>query len=215
MVFLQLALDLIEFKKALDIAELAYPYVDIIEAGTPLIKSEGIRVVSELKRRFKDKLVFADLKTMDTGALEAQLAFRAGADIVSVCAQASKDTIRAAVEESRKWGRRITIDLIGVEDVVLKARELVCFSPDYFCVHTGVDEQVSGKRGFDKVKRFHMEVSYPYAVAGGIRPEDIAPLMDFKPSIVVVGGYVTGASEPDRATRVIREELDRFTRYHF
>jgi 3-hexulose-6-phosphate synthase len=122
MVFLQLALDLIEFKKALDIAELAYPYVDIIEAGTPLIKSEGIRVVSELKRRFKDKLVFADLKTMDTGALEAQLAFRAGADIVSVCAQASRDTIRAAVEESRKWGRRVTIDLIGVEEVVCSYR---------------------------------------------------------------------------------------------
>ena len=53
------------------------PYVDVIELGTPLIKQEGLSVVKYVKAAYPDKLVFADLKTMDTGELEADLALNA------------------------------------------------------------------------------------------------------------------------------------------
>jgi len=80
---IQLALDTLSAETALELARLTAPYVDILEAGTPLIKSAGIGIVSRLKIAYPDKLVLADLKSSDVGAYEAAMAFRAGADIVT------------------------------------------------------------------------------------------------------------------------------------
>jgi 3-hexulose-6-phosphate synthase len=208
MVFLQLALDFLKIDKALKIAEMTYSYVDIIEAGTPLIKSEGIRVVDIFKKNFQDRQILADLKIMDVGALEANMAFEAGADLISVCAQASIETISEAIQETRKWDKKVVVDLIGSKDWISRSKELQYLSPDYFCIHTGLNEQIKGKRPFEELKRFIREVSYPYSIAGGIKPEDISFIMPFKPSIIVVGGYITGAKDPNRAAKTIREAIN-------
>ena len=70
---LQVALDLTSKRKALEICRKVARYVDIIELGTPLIKQEGLKIVKDFKQ-FKKPIV-VDLKTMDTGFLEAELAF--------------------------------------------------------------------------------------------------------------------------------------------
>ncbi len=49
-----------------------------------MVKSAGIAAVTAIKAAHPDKLVFADLKTADAGELEAELAFEAGADLVTV-----------------------------------------------------------------------------------------------------------------------------------
>src|SRR2546425_9572986 len=80
----QVALDLIHLKDALRIAKAANRAgVEWIEAGTPLIKSEGMRSVKELKRALPAAVVVADMKTLDAGAIETEIAFEAGGGIVS------------------------------------------------------------------------------------------------------------------------------------
>ena len=64
---LQVALDLFKTEDALEILEEVADYVDIIELGTPLIISEGARVVKTVKDKYPDKIVFADIKVMDGG----------------------------------------------------------------------------------------------------------------------------------------------------
>ena len=68
---LQVAIDLLSTSDALTLLHKVGPYVDVIELGTPLVKQEGLSVVKYVKAAYPDKLVFADLKTMDTGELEA------------------------------------------------------------------------------------------------------------------------------------------------
>jgi len=59
---LQLALDFVDLHRAVRVAELAVPAgVDWVEAGTPLIKSEGLDAVRELKRLFPGKTVVAEV----------------------------------------------------------------------------------------------------------------------------------------------------------
>ena len=65
---LQVALDLFSTEDALRILGEVGEYVDIIEIGTPLIVAEGARVVNIVKKRYPDKIVFADIKVMDGGA---------------------------------------------------------------------------------------------------------------------------------------------------
>src|SRR3989449_404458 len=89
---LQVALDHMHLKRALLAAKEAVDGgADWLEAGTPLVKSEGIEVVRQLKKSFPGKTIVADLKTMDTGAVEGGLnsetvgdALKAGASIVIV-----------------------------------------------------------------------------------------------------------------------------------
>lgn len=207
MPLLQLAIDVIDPGRAIEIARRVEQYFDVLEAGTPLIKSAGIEIVKRLKRDFPQKLVFADLKIMDAGALEAAIAFDAGADLISVCGQAPPATIDEAIKETRRYGKRIIVDLIGARDMIKLAEELKSHSPDYFCIHTGLDEQRKGRRPSEFLEEYVTEISHPYAIAGGIRPEDIKDLIRFKPDIIVVGGYVTKATDPEEAAKRLREEL--------
>src|SRR5437879_12174373 len=80
----QVALDLIRMEDALRIAGAAHRAgVEWIEAGTPLIKSEGMRSVREVKRALPAAVVVADMKTLDAGAIETESAFEAGGENVS------------------------------------------------------------------------------------------------------------------------------------
>ncbi len=72
-VALQLALDFVDISRALTVAALAVPAgVDWIEAGTPLIKSEGLNAVRELRRHFPQHTIVADMKIMDAGRIEVE-----------------------------------------------------------------------------------------------------------------------------------------------
>src|SRR3989442_7595553 len=81
---LQVALDFMHAKRALQAAKEAVEGgADWIEAGTPLIKSEGVEVLRELRETFPGRTLVADLKTMDTGAVEVEIAAKAGADVIT------------------------------------------------------------------------------------------------------------------------------------
>ncbi|MCD6237689.1 MAG: orotidine 5'-phosphate decarboxylase, partial [Thermoplasmata archaeon] len=94
-VILQVALDLINAHRALQIAKEAVDGgADWVEAGTPLIKSEGMEVVRKLKQSFPEKTIVADMKTMDTGAVETEMAAKAGADVVCILGASDDETIK-------------------------------------------------------------------------------------------------------------------------
>ncbi|WP_201783316.1 orotidine 5'-phosphate decarboxylase / HUMPS family protein [Hymenobacter sp. AT01-02] len=102
---LQVAIDLLTTKDALELAGKVAPYIDIIELGTPLIKSEGLAVITAMKQAFPDKLVFADFKTADAGELEADMAFKAGADYITILGATGNATIEGAVKAAKAHGR--------------------------------------------------------------------------------------------------------------
>src|SRR5882757_5715943 len=138
---LQVAVDLLSTADALALTNKVGPYVDIIELGTPLIKSAGLSAISAIKAAHPDKEVFADLKTMDAGELEADIAFAAGADLVTVLGVAGDSTIAGAVKAAQKHGKGIVVDLIGVADKPKRAKEVVALGAQFVEMHAGLDEQ--------------------------------------------------------------------------
>src|ERR1700685_1210403 len=104
---LQVAIDLLSTADALALLSKVADQVDVIELGTPLIKQQGLSVVTNIKAAYPDKLVFADMKTMDAGELEADLAFNAGADIMTVLGTAGDSTIAGAVQAGKAHGKAV------------------------------------------------------------------------------------------------------------
>jgi 3-keto-L-gulonate-6-phosphate decarboxylase len=65
---IQLALDFPTIEEALAAAAVGVAAgIDILEAGTPLIISQGAGVIGKLARAFPNMPILADYKTMDSG----------------------------------------------------------------------------------------------------------------------------------------------------
>jgi 3-hexulose-6-phosphate synthase/6-phospho-3-hexuloisomerase len=205
---LQVALDLLNADRAVAIATQALKGgADWIEAGTPLIKSEGMEVVRQLRERFPGKTLVADMKTMDTGALETEMAAKAGADVICLLGASDTSTIQDAVKSARKYGVKIMIDLIGVSDKVKRAKELESFGVDYLCIHIGIDEQMQGKKPHQVLLSLVKHTNLPVAVAGGLNSETVAEMVRIGASIIIVGGAITKAKNVTTATAIIKKAL--------
>ncbi|MCJ2532122.1 MAG: orotidine 5'-phosphate decarboxylase, partial [Candidatus Thermoplasmatota archaeon] len=140
---LQVALDFMHLNRALQAAKEAVEGgADWIEAGTPLIKSEGVEAVRALKRAFPDRVIVADLKIMDTGAYEVEIAAKAGAEVISVMVVTDDATVLEAVKAARRYGSKVMGDLMAVEEKVKRAREVEALGVDYLCHHVSIDEQM-------------------------------------------------------------------------
>lgn len=203
---LQLALDFTNKKKALKICKKVSRYIDIIEIGTPLIKAEGVDIIKSFKK-FR-KPILADMKTMDVGFLEEQLAYRHGANLATVCGTASDETIKRAIKASKKYKKKIVVDLISVKNKFKRAKQVLKWGANYICVHTGIDIQRKGGSPFrDLIKLSKLINKKKICVAGGITLKTIDLVIKYKPGIVVVGGGITKAKNPEKTTREIKDKI--------
>ncbi|HUV60953.1 MAG TPA: 3-hexulose-6-phosphate synthase [Thermoplasmata archaeon] len=202
---LQVALDLVHSDRALAIAtEAVKGGADWIEVGTPLIKSEGMDVVRALKAAFPGNIIVADMKTIDVGGMEVEMAAKSGAGVVVILGLSSDPTITEAVLSARQYGSKVMVDLFNVADKPARAAELEKMGVDYICVHVGVDEQMVGGSPLSELSSVAEAVSIPVAAAGGINSETAAEVVKAGASIVIVGGAITKARDAaDAASKVI------------
>lgn len=204
---LQVAIDLLSTADALQLLNKVAPYVDIIELGTPLIKQQGLSVVTNVKAAYPDKLVFADMKTMDAGELEAKLAFEAGADIMTVLASAADSTIAGAVKAGKQYGKAVVADMIGVADKAARLEELKQLGVSWVELHAGLDEQAQSGYTIDTLLDAGRNASIPFSVAGGINTERIGKVEDAGATIAVAGAAIYGANDPAAAAKSLREKI--------
>ena len=205
---LQVALDLLNADRALTIAhEAVKGGADWLEAGTPLIKSEGMDIVRKLRERFPSTTIVADMKTMDTGALETEMAAKAGADVICLLGASDDSTISDAVKSARKYGVKLMVDLIGVSEMTKRAVFLEDLGVDYLCIHIGIDEQMHGKKPHQMLQSLAKHSHLPIAVAGGLNSETVAAIINHGATIIIVGGAITKAQNVSEATRTIKKAM--------
>ena len=205
---LQVALDLLELKRAIEIAEEALKGgADWIEVGTPLIKSEGMNAVREIKRRFGVTTV-ADMKTIDTGAVEVEMAAKSGADIVIILALSDDSTIKEAIRAARKFGAKVMVDLINTPNPIERAKELEELGVDYINVHVGIDQQMIGMDPLEILSKIVEVVEIPVATAGGLDAEKAAECVALGANIVIVGSNIVKSRNVTESARRVRKAID-------
>ena len=206
---LQVALDFLNLSRALGVARLAAAAGEVIlEAGTPLIKSEGLNAVRALRKEFPRSRIVADMKTMDAGRVEMESAAKAGASAAIVMGLAAPETIRECIEAGRNYGIEVGVDLLGASDAVELARKAQAWGAAFVGIHTPVDAQMTGaKNPFKELEAVRGAVEIPIAVAGGINSETAALAVRSGADVIVVGGAITKAEDVTAATRTILEVI--------
>ncbi len=208
----QVALDFLNLDRALKVAgEAARGGADYLEAGTPLIKSEGMAAVRALRAKFPDHVIVADLKTFDAGRTEMEAAAKAGADIAVVMACASDSTIRECVETGKNYGIEIAADLLGADDPARAAKRCEDLGVHHVGVHLSIDEQMLGGDPFETLRQVRGSVQIPVAVAGGINTETAPQAVDAGADIVIVGGAVCKSADAAEATRLLKKAIETGT----
>jgi 3-hexulose-6-phosphate synthase len=204
---LQVAMDLLTVEDALELAGKVAEYVDIIELGTPLIKAAGLVAVTAVKQAHPDKIVFADMKTMDAGELEADIAFKAGADLVSVLGSADDSTIAGAVKAAQAHNKGIVVDLIGVPNKVARAQEARALGAKFVEFHAGLDEQAQPGYDLSGLLSAGEEARVPFSVAGGVNASTIQAVQRAGADVAVAGSAIYSAADPALAAKELKAAI--------
>ncbi|MGC9316733.1 MAG: 3-hexulose-6-phosphate synthase [Armatimonadota bacterium] len=206
---LQVALDFMNLAQALRAArEAVAGGAEWVEAGTPLIKSEGMEAVRALRSEFPGRTVVADLKIMDAGRVEVEMAAKAGADVVTVLGAASDETIAECVEAGRNYDAVVQVDLIGCPEPVERARRAEQLGAGIIGVHTAIDEQMVGAGPMETLQAVAEAVGCRVAVAGGINSETAPEVVRAGADIVIVGGAIIKAPDATAAARTIIDAIE-------
>ncbi len=220
--YLEVALDIPDWRRVEGIIR-ALPRSDaiIIEAGTPLIKRYGVEVVQKIHQLRPESVVLADLKTLDTGNLEARMAGDATADVVGFSGLAPLKTMEKFIAECEKVGALSLMDTLNVPDPVEVLKQLEA-KPGIVELHRAIDveqvqtheEQESEWGNIGEIKSVCGN-GVLVAVAGGIRVNKVEKALNAGADILVVGRAITAAKDVAGAARGFLqrmgvEEVDQF-----
>lgn len=222
----QLSLDLISSEEALATAAMALRAgVDWLEAGTPLILAEGMHGIRELRARFPQTPIVADLKIMDGAYLETELAAKAGANLVVIMGQAHSESVELAVKAGHDFGVKVMGDNMGMPDPVDGAKVLEDLGCDYIVHHIGYDfRTVRRERGqhaptpLDVLREIVTAVSIPVQAVGGLTVEQAIETPRYGAPLVVIGAplaidahaFRTASGTIEDSLRLICEKVHAF-----
>jgi 3-hexulose-6-phosphate synthase len=198
--------------------------VDIAEIGTPVIIRDGVNAVRLLRSAFPELTILADLKIVDGGYLEASLAFKAGANIVTALALADDSTIRETVRAAADHGGEVMVDMMGIRRPRARALRMEELGALYICLHTSKDalaaETRGGKHNGDAINSSKGKSTFSAlrglcsaltsagsAIAGGITAQNAAVIAALGTNIIVVGSAITSAPDQRAAAMAVRAAL--------
>lgn len=206
---LQLAIDELNLPEALEALKKIHPYIDIVEVGTPFLIDAGREAVRQIKATYPQLEVLCDAKIMDAGAYEAQLAYDAGADYVTVLGITDNLTIKGCVEQAQKQARQVMVDLICVKNFAEQVPIIEALGVDIIAVHTGADQQQAGRTPLEDLKELKQYTKdVQVAVAGGINAETIEDYVALDPDIVIVGSGILKADDPLKEVKDIKAAMN-------
>lgn len=205
---LQLAIDLEDIQGAINLIRKTKDSIDIFEYGTPLVINFGLEGLQKIRTEFPDITLLADLKIMDVASYEVTQAFKYGADITTILGVAEDQSIKDAIKTAHEAGKEILVDMIGVQDIENRAREVDEFGADYVGTHTGYDLQALGQNPFEEFNLITNNVSKTKtAIAGGIKLSASEEIKKANPDLLIVGGAISTADDPAEAAAEFKKIL--------
>jgi len=219
--YLQIALDNPSLERAKEVVS-QVPQSDrlIFEVGTPLLKKYGAKAVRELRDTAKDMFIVADLKTLDVGKVEVDLAFEETADAAVAAGLAAPEILDGFIYEAKRLGIYAFVDMMVVADPIQKLRSLKEL-PHVVILHRPIDVEKAGvHHRMELIKEIRQ--AFPHerlliAIAGGIVPETARDALEKGADIVIAGRYITQSKDVKRAVREflevtpeMREDIDLY-----
>jgi 3-hexulose-6-phosphate synthase len=221
---LQITLDDISTRDAINRVRPFADLVDIIEVGTPLLLEEGMASIELVRTTFPGLEVLADTKIWHNGASIAARAFAHGAHLVTVLAGATDHEIRSVVSTAEAAGCAVAADMSDSRGLVQRAEELEELGVRYMMVPSGLrDEHIVSQTATTAVDtralggtplalvrnvRRGLQGTAEVAVVDNITLSNVDEVVALEPAILLVGRAILAADDPRAAATEFRQHMD-------
>ena len=203
---LQVAADFLKPEELIEYVEAVGDKIDIIELGTPYLIMYGATIIKNIKCAAPQVKILCDAKIIDAGYYEANELMNMGADYVTVLAVAESTTIKECLKAAKEHGKEVVVDMICIDDVKNKVKQLEAIGVQAVAVHTGVDQQEAGRTPLHDLKLIKEVIGETSVfVAGGIDSETLNEYMKHQPDVIIVGGGIFGKNSYQKETEVLYE----------
>lgn len=198
---LQVAMDTKDLNSALKTIRLVYDVVDIIEVGTILCLAEGLKAVSTIRTLYPDKLILADVRIAEAGAIIAKMVFDAQANWVSMLSSASLSTMEVVAKEAFSRGGDVQVELQD-EWTLEKAKQWLNLGIRQVTIHRSRDAETKNPNWDEKSIRTIRELidlGFKVSVTGNLSAADISTFKGIQVYAFVAGRAIREAKDPRAA----------------
>lgn len=209
---LQVALDHLDIRSALEATRSLADEVDVLEMGTILCYAEGSKTVGMLRALYPEKMIVADLKAADAGGTVAEIVFSQGANWMTLICNAPYATMEAALEVARKYNGDLQIELYGdwTFEQAKKWREIGLTQAIY---HRGRDAGLAGQQwgeeDLGKIRRL-VDMGFEVSVTGGLYAGDLGIFQGIPVKCFIAGRGLYGAENPAQAARDFKDAINKY-----
>ena len=200
---IQLAIDVTDNERAAYLMDCALRAgADWIEVGNPLNKFEGVHAISFLSQRHPQAYILVDFMILAGAKRYVTAARERGAKNVTVTGLCPDITVRETIEEGRRQGVAVTVDLFNVADPVASAKKYEAMGADYIMVHFGVDQKREHPDAspLELLRSVHQAVKTPLSFAVYDAQEALRAAENGA-DVIVVGEPLLSAPDPEQAMR--------------
>lgn len=205
---LQISFDTPRLTEALETAAQVADYADILEVGTLLLYTYGVKAIEEFKEKFPRKIIIADSKIIDRGKDAVTIFANAGADWITVMAGTSKHVIHSACTTGASLNKKIMLDLVDSSSIAQSALEAKNLGAHALLFHQPADEQDS-LLFLDKWDLVKGNASVPVFISAKIKRETIEHILALKPDGIVIGRGITASENPAQEAQFYYELCSR------
>ncbi len=205
---LQISFDMTDLDKAINVASQVADYADILEVGTLLIYTHGIKAVEQFKKTFPSKTILADTKIIDRGKEAVTVLANAGADWITVMAGTSKDVIHSVSKAAHDLNVKVMMDLLDSSSLGQSAMEAKNLGANALLFHQPYDEKES-LIFLDKWEMVKGNSALPVFVSAKIKRETINKIINIKPDGIIIGRSITLADNPQAEAAFFHEIISQ------
>lgn len=192
---LQVAFDLTDLDKSLEVTAKIENFVDIIEVGSLLIYKYGDVAVRQFKEKFPQKTILADAKIVDRAKESISLFASAGADWITVMAGTSKNVIHTASTTAHELGKKVMLDLLDASSLGQAALEAQSLGVDALLFHKPADED-EHMLFLDRWDMVKGNTQLPVFIATQVSRENVSEVLAIAPAGIVIGKAIISSEDP-------------------
>lgn len=205
---LQIAFDMTDLDKALEIAYQVAPFADILEVGTLLIYQHGSQAIKQFKDAFSKNIIFVDSKIVDRAKNSSEIMHKAGADWLSVMAGTSNQVIHTVCTVAHENKQKVVLDLLDSNALGQSAMDAKSMGVDMLMLHQASDELDPSELA-DAWEMVSGNTDLPIFVSAKINRDNIHNVLTMKPAGIIIGRSITNAQNPAVEAEFYRELCDK------
>ena len=211
---LQIALDTLTIDEAIVNVEKVKNNIDVIEVGTILIASEGKKAVAAIANKYPKKIIVADGKIADAGAVFGKMFYGNGATYTTVICAAELPTVQSVLNVASEYGTKneVQIELTShyTSDQVASWKSI---GVQQLVYHRSRDSQASGITwSNDDIATIRdlARQGFKMTITGGVTIEDIKLFKGIPIYIFIAGRALRDAPSPAQAARDFQAEIRKY-----